>query len=255
MKQPSLTLTRKPLTAMRIFYMFLLCLAAVRPTFAVEPPIPGFSATYHLQRGTLTLGETVRVLKPDADGAYVFESEIHSTGFAALFLKDKVIERSVFRFQDQRVIPLEYLYSRSGGKKERHTHQKFDWQARQVTELREPKAAAVPIPEDALDKHVYQIQIMLDLAAGKSGLEYTVIDRAKVKAYEISIIGEETLNTKLGTLETVIVQRKKDGVETTLWCAKNLHFLPVQISQVEKDGSSYKAKIKALSGMAPAEAK
>lgn len=235
---------------MRMLFVITLCLAAGLPALAAEPPIPAFTATYHLHRGSLTLGETVRTLRPDADGAYVFESEIRSTGFAALFVKDKVIERSVFRFQDQRAVPAEYLYNRRGGKKERHTHQKFDWQGRQVTDLLDAKAPLLPIPDGTLDKHMYQLQIMLDLAAGKRTLEYTVVDRMKVKSYEISIIGEEALNTKLGTLDTVIVQRKKDGVETTLWCAKDLNFLPVQISQVEKDGSSYKAKIKELTGLA-----
>ncbi|MEW5757780.1 MAG: DUF3108 domain-containing protein [Pseudomonadota bacterium] len=238
------------INAMPMIYWMLLCLATAHAALAGEPAIPDFAATYQLQRGSLTLGETVRSLKAEGDGgAYAFESEIHSTGFAAIFLKDKVIERSMFKLQDQRVIPLEYLYDRRGGKKERQTHQKFDWENRQVTDLQDPQAAAVAVPEATLDKHVYQIQVMLDLAAGKRDLEYAILDRAKVKTYRVEIIGEETLDTKLGKLDTVIVQRKKDGVATTLWCAKELYFLPVQIAQVEKDGSSYKARIKALTGM------
>ena len=87
---------------------------------------------------------------------------------------------------------------------------------------------------------------------GRQNLRYTIADGGKIKDYNFEILGEETLSTPLGKLDTVKLERHKPNSrrKSTLWCAKKLEFLPVKVENVEKDGRITTALIKSLDGIA-----
>jgi hypothetical protein len=65
------------------------------------------------------------------------------------------------------------------------------------------------------------------------------------------MVGEETLNTPLGEIETIKFTRIKNvdsKRKTTLWCSPKLGYLPVQIEHVDKDGSTFTAVLRRLKG-------
>ena len=75
-------------------------------------------------------------------------------------------------------------------------------------------------------------------------MSYPVISRGKLKQYNYQIIGREVLNTPLGPLNTVKVQRvRKDNKrQTIVWLATDWDYLTVGLEQKE-NGDSHQMKI------------
>jgi hypothetical protein len=242
-------MTSHQTTSARLLWWLLLPFLLAE-AYADDFPIPEFTAQYSISRNDMTIGESTRRLFVTPEGAYIFESQTRATGFAALFIKDKVLEQSRWHFTDHQMIPEQYIYQRSGGKKERDIHLNFDWERMRVTNTIDQDPWMMPIPTGTLDKYLYQLRIMFDLTQQKQQLDYQVADGGKLKNYLLEVIGTERLITKLGTLETVILKRKNDKRQTTLWCAKEYAYLPVKITQIERDGARFKAAIKELKGLA-----
>jgi len=207
-----------------------------------------FNAEYTFKRNGFSLGSINRNLSLQADNSYIFESYTKTGKIIALFYKDKITERSHWRFIDGRPRPTQYLYHRRGGKRERHVELRFDWKKKRVTNIINSDPWRMQIPPDTQDKLLYQITIMQDLA-DKKPLEYIIADGGKLKDYAFEIIGTETIKTGIGNLETIKIKRINDKRNTTIWCAPSRHFFPVRILQKEKDGTRHELLIKSLQGI------
>ena len=64
-------------------------------------------------------------------------------------------------------------------------------------------------------------------------------------------IGEERIETALGTFDTAVIRRERENGKrkTTFWCAADLGFLPVKIVHEEGDGKPVTLNIESLSGI------
>ena len=103
-----------------------------------------------------------------------------------------------------------------------------------------------------MDKFSYILAMMRDLGRGKRSVEYTIADGGRrLKRYVLTGIGEERIETALGTFDTAVVRRERENSErqTTFWCAADLGFLPVKILHVEGDGQSMTLSIESLRGI------
>lgn len=208
-----------------------------------------FTSVYTLKKGPITVGETTRSLRPLDDGRFIFESVTRPTGIARLLTNGQVVEHSEWRLHQYAIQPLHYSYFNSGSKKNRDVHLKFDWTTDTVTNTITGEPWKMPLQEGALDKLVYQLQIMLDLARNKTSLHYTIADGGKLKTYQVEILGTETITTPLGKFETVRVRRVHGKRKTTLWCAQRLHYLPVRIEHRKANESPVTATLKSIRGM------
>ena len=198
-------------------------------------PTP-FTAKYKVTKGIMSVGSTKRTLKDEGNGYYVFESVTEPGGIAKLFTTGKVVERSFWRFQNNKLVPHEYTYTNSGDQK-RDVKLEFDWDNYKVTNIINGDPWTMDIAEETLDKLNYQLAIMYDLSQGKNKLLYQVADGGKMKTYDIKIEGEVRLVTELGTFNTLKIVRSTENRTTIMWCAKELQYLPVKIEQKKKDGS------------------
>jgi hypothetical protein len=215
---------------------------------ATEGPLPMFNAEYSLKRNGITLGVSTRSLTTAKDGTYIYASTTRATGIIAWFVKDQIDEYSKWIFDNGQIRPLGYVYNRHGGDKTRHVKLKFDWQHLIVTNTIDGDPWRMEIPPNAQDKLVYQLSIMHDLAEGKRNLEYKIADGGKLKEYDFEIEGEETLNTPLGKVKTVRIQRIGDRRDTTVWCAPQFNYLPMRLEQQDTDGSHLTMQITSLQG-------
>lgn len=213
-----------------------------------ENPLPMFKAEYILKRNGITLGISTRSLTTAKDGTYIYSSTTKATGIIAWFVKDHIDEYSTWTFDGTRLQPLEYVYNRHGGSKTRHVNLKFDWQRHIVTNTIDGKPWHMEIPPDAQDKLVYQLAIMYDLLNGKKKLEYKIADGGKLKDYAFDIEGKEVVNTALGKINTVRIQRIGDKRDTTVWCAPQFSYLPVRLEQHDTDGSNLTMQLTSVRG-------
>lgn len=109
----------------------------------------------------------------------------------------------------------------------------------------------MPLLPGAMDKLLYQLAVMRDLRAGKRKLIYDVADGGKIKSYEFDIDGEEFIETQIGKLKSIRVTRNRDDRITTIWCAAEYGFIPVQIEQFEENHGLLRLTIESIDGIQP----
>lgn len=245
---------RRP--AHRLFGVSLrarLCCIALLGVFGSShaAPLPEqFTATYDLTKAGMTIGETQRVLSRE-NGQYLFESITRPVGVATLFTEGQVVERSHWQFFQGQPRPLQYTFFNSGSKKKRNVRLDFDWENNQVTNTVNNDPWTMPLEHGATDKLLYQLNIMQDLPTTATSLRYPVADGGKLKYYNIDIVGTEKVKTSLGSFNTVRLRHIKGKRQTTMWCAEELHYLPVRIEQRKNDDSPVVATLTSVSGILP----
>ncbi|MEW5249312.1 DUF3108 domain-containing protein [Microbulbifer discodermiae] len=158
-------------------------------------------------------------------------------------------EYSRFVLHGDQLRPLHYEYKKSGLGRGREIALNFEAEQRRVVNLTNPKRSLEEVPQDVQDKLSYQLQLALDIAAGKEKLEYRVADGRKIRAYKFSVVGTETLQTPMGQVETIKVQRLREGDaqrETVIWFAPAWNYALVKLWQQEEDGKSYQIALTEL---------
>ncbi|MFT5134602.1 MAG: hypothetical protein ACI9SC_003082 [Gammaproteobacteria bacterium] len=233
------------------FFLFsLLCFSIVG--WAEEDTPTLFEADYTIQiKGAKVAKMTRRFSRLD-NGEFQYHSETRTTGLISIFRKDHIIEISKWKLDLDNVIPIAYYYEHSGGKKDRTVNISFDWEKNHIINSIDGSSWKMPAAPNILDKLLYQLAIMYDLQAGKESLQYAVADGGRTKIYNFEIIGEEIIETPLGMLKTVKLERHKPNSrrKSTLWCAKDLEYLPIKVENIEKDGKITVALISSLQGIA-----
>ena len=231
----------------------LLLLAVVVPlaTPAASELPEQFEATFVLEAAGATIARAQWSLAPGAAGTYVATSRTDAAGVFALIRDETRVERSRWTWEGEWLQPLEYRYERTG-RKSREIDIVFDWEAN-VARHDSPGASwRLPVPPGTMDKFNYILAMMHDLGRGQRRVEYTIADGGRrLKRYVLAGIGKERVETALGVLDTVVMQRKREhsARKTTFWCAEALGFLPVKIVHEEGDGQSMTLHIESLSGI------
>ncbi|UZE95006.1 DUF3108 domain-containing protein [Alkalimarinus alittae] len=155
-----------------------------------------------------------------------------------------------FQYTDGKVVPITYHYERNGwAVNDRRATLEFNWNEHKVLNDVQGIPWSMGIPDNAVDKLGYQLQIKLDLMAGKEDLVYQVADGGYLKEFHFSIEGEETIKTELGKVTAVVVKKvrsESDNRDSTLWFAKELDYLLVKLIQIEADGERYEINIKSV---------
>ena len=221
---------------MHYLVVLSLWLVVALDSTASDTPTP-FVAVYALSQGAVSLGTMERRFELDAAGAYRFVSRMKTSGVVALFRSDKVTETSSGQLRDGHFEPKDYSYANSHGHK--HHALRFDYDKRTVTRSDQPAGWQATLPGPVLDKLVYQMQMMLDLATAAPALHYTVADKNKLKDYRFAESGREDIETATGRYSAVRLERGAvdNDRRTVVWCAEALHWLPVKVEYREKDGS------------------
>ncbi|TCK08613.1 DUF3108 domain-containing protein [Marinobacterium mangrovicola] len=210
--------------------------AALAPAVSADTLTP-FRATYtaNLDAGVELNANAYRELRQQDDGTWIFDS----TADAVVARQH---EASHFTYSDDQIQPLKYRYERKLLGRERLVDLKFNWAKSRVTTTVEEKPWSMKIPDGTQDKLSYQLQLRLDLAAGKKELVYEVADGGLLSEYRFRVIGEETVETPAGKFNALKVERVRgeDAKRTThLWFAPELEYLIVKLYQVESDGKEY----------------
>lgn len=214
--------------------------------------VADYDAVYEVSLNGFRVGELEQTLTTDADNnTHELYSRTKAKGVFKLIKSDVIMETSIVSMDAGQVRPHQYIYDRSGGKKDKHVELNFDWSSREVAIDDQKHPWVLDLGDNTHDKHAYQLQLMLDLQADTESLTYQIADGGKLKTYAITILGRETVKTPLGTIDTIKLRRERDADserETTLWCAPALGNLPVRLEHKEKDDSRFIAVIKALEG-------
>ena len=235
----------------KYIYFFLLYLLLCTPVCRADNEIPAFfEVNYTLYSNDMKFGLMERRFFRLNEGSYTFRSETKTIGFFSLFRKDHIVEVSNWSFIGSNFIPLLYTYRHTGGKKNRDVEISFNWDKKQILNRVNGSIWHMQTQPGILDKLLYQLTIMSDLKSGYVPESYTIADGGKIKKYMFEHIGDEVIKTPLGEFNTIKVARYKSNKKqkTFLWCAYDLDFLPVKVTNTEKDGRLITTIIKSLKG-------
>ena len=227
----------------------LLCEASISD--ALQVYAQDFSAQFSLKAHGAVIGKTAWSLSTNEANELVYKSESKAAGIAVFISKEHIVERSIWRREAQGMLPHRYYYDRSGGKKEKKVSVKFDWSNGTALTTAKGDTWSMQIPQGTLDKLGYVIVMMHDLNTGKRDFTYQIADGGKLKDYHLKAVGEETVNTPMGKLSTLVIKRIRDDNkrETTYWCASQYRYLPVKVEHREKDGTVITLYIESVQGI------
>lgn len=201
----------------------------------LEPPV--YEARYLAE--AMGLSATAhRSQTRSEDGLYTLENSLSLTLLGATV--GTVNETSAFRWQDERVIPEHYHYSQTGLSAREETVA-FDWQAMSARSSRDEDTWTLPLSTGVQDKLSYSQNIGTDIdTRGLTQMRYSIVDTDEIEEQVYALLGEETLQTPAGALRTVKIERVRAGNSnrrTTVWLARDWHYLLVQLEQVSGSGT------------------
>ena len=187
----------------------------------------------------------IRKLEKNADGTFTLSSV--ATSFIAKFS-----ESTRFKIEDGKFIPLHYEFHRSGIGKRRDAILDFNWQEKTVLNNVQSKPWTMSIPDNALDKLLYQLRMREDLIAAKRAgkpwpaLSYQIADGGKMKEYRFEVLGEEVIKTPVGKLKTIKVERIRENKNrvTTFWLSPEYDFMLIKFRQMKENGSGFELNLK-----------
>lgn len=227
---------------MKLFFHTLtlsgLCLTLNPVVFAADAlPIAPFQARYEVFGSGFSIGEAVMTLAAAGPGKYQMSSDVRPNGLVTLLVSGRIDEKASGDIRDGAVLPTVYERRTDTSKKSNTVQLRFDWAAGQIQARNDREQATLPLSSGVLDPLSLNLKVMWDLQRGHLPNQYTLVDKTKLKTYQIQNQGEEALDTPLGKLRTVRVQQSTSGKSrmTTFWFAPELRYLPVRVAQ-DKEG-------------------
>lgn len=184
-----------------------------------------------------------RKLRQGDDGVYTL-----SNGGSALVVGFE--EEARFRVEGGRIIPSSYVYQGTGLMSRRREVQ-FTEGADTLRSLYKDKWYDLPYTDNTLDRMSQQEQMRLVLLNDPTPGEDFVIavaDKKRVKEYTLVYVGEETLKTPLGEVNTLHFKRVHDSPDrkSDTWVAPEWDFMMVKTIHIE-DGKPIEGMITKLS--------
>lgn len=220
----------------------LLVLAAPRSDAQAEPG-PGpmlrpHTAVYHVTFKGMGAGSfELRLHAVPPAGHYRYETIPHPVLLARLFVSADSRELSEFHIGPTGVVPDSYHLD-DGGSHRDDIRMQYDWERERVSGTRAGQPLDLGISAGTQDVMSIRAAILYDLAAGKTAVEYAMIDQGEIKTFVYHAVRREMVTTPQGSYETVVwtsARKGSDGRDKTwkYWYAPALGFLPVRAAQLE----------------------
>lgn len=231
------------LSRLSILFLFISISGSVQ---AEQPSLREYRAVYQLTWHGMNVGISEHELRRIGQNTYSAES-ISKPHLAILPFNNH--ERSQFTLEDSKIKPQRYDFKTEEKGKTIVGLVEFDWPAQQIRKsIYKGAEKEEPLPEDALDRITYTLQLRQDLKNRKGPFTYTVIEPRKIKQYTFNITGEESINTPFGKFNTVKLEHVSENGErrTQLWLAKDFDYLLIKLTQTKKGTLQSEALLKQL---------
>lgn len=192
-----------------------------------------FQANYSVIKSGLSLGEMKANLTYSGN-QYTYLKQTKANGLAALISGDTLTERSQGNKQGHQLSSKNYLHHHKNRRKDRRDQFNFAAPS-QVQGNYRGTAYSLNVPNGTIDPALLELRIMDDIAANRP-LSYRITEKGKLKDYRFRKLSRETLTLPAGRYECEKIQMIRDNGQrtTTIWLAKELNYLPVQIRHNEK---------------------
>jgi hypothetical protein len=190
-----------------------------------------FTASYTWIWHGMTVAVSTLDLERHGDD-WIYRSKSRPRGIGRMF-SEKPTQESVLRVTDDGVRPLSYRADDGTPSAKRDADVKFDWPEGRVTGTYEDTKVDMQVQPGLQDDLSIQIALMVELLQGGVPGKLLLLDKNRIREYQYSRAGEETLATPIGTIPTVIYQSQKAGSPrvTRFWCAPSQGYVPLRVEQ------------------------
>ncbi len=218
---------------------------ADEPVAPVDEPSPSLVLPQHIEmlfdvssgRDGGKVGVTQVSFERYTDARYKIVSTTQPQGLVALFLGN-LVQRSEGIITAQGLQPVSFLYQ-FGDNEKREQRASFDWQAGQVQMHSKQGDVTATLIAGTQDMLSFMFQYMY--VPPLEQMQVAVANGKKLSVYQYRFDGEETLNTKMGDINSLHISKSRGDSEQKLelWLAPDYYYLPVKIRKTEKDGRVY----------------
>ncbi|MDE0487939.1 MAG: hypothetical protein OXI07_01945 [Gammaproteobacteria bacterium] len=180
---------------------------------------------------------SLSLVRRDGDG-FVYETYSRGLGLARLVISSDALESTRFVLdEDGMVQPLGYLCRSCDGRKDGLVEIAYDPDASLAVYSEKEELLEFGLDMRAMDRKSWEIQTMLDIAAGRPLDVEPTLEGGKLKLYSSERLGNETLSTRAGELQTRKYRRQREGSDNFqyLWYARELGWLPARWEIWRKD--------------------
>ena len=214
-------------------------LISATPVHGAEP-IGDFSYRYELIRNGKVVGNNRLQFKALPNGVWQFTSKASGTEGLASLAGAGVDERSTLIAPRGQLELFSNRMETTLAWKNEVKSTNFD-KASNTYIYRDHKATRkVAYQPGVIDRHTLTVALMSDLRSGKNkAFSYPTLNKGKLDTFRFKLMGEEVLDTALGKLKTVRLERIRDsadGKSTRIWFAKERNYAPVMIQELDSKG-------------------
>lgn len=198
-----------------------------------------FTATYEAIKFDLVLGEIKVSLQPEGKH-FIYSKASTTKGLVALFRNEQVQEKSTLAVSEKGLRVLDYQYQLKRGDDNRTDSFTFE-SAKKVNGIYKDQPFSLDVPQGTLDRSSIEVALMRDADPNAKKLNYTAVEKDKLKTYNFQYQGEQTVETPAGKFQCLSykVVRSSGKRSTTLCLAPELNNLPVKITHDEKGTEFY----------------
>ncbi len=213
-------------------------IAAPNPPIAAPVTHAGFTAVYRASLKGLPLQATHTLKRAGKD--WLFSSI--SSGFFG-----EIEENSLFAYSDKGILPKSYTYRRSVLGQNRENALIYNYTDKLALSTAEEKSWKIPLRGEEQDLGTYLLALRDDVAQGKKDSCYRVVEERGVDEYCFRVTGREILDTALGKLPTVVVERVRKPSSprrTRYWLVPSLAYSIAKLEHQEsKDQLAYSLEL------------
>ncbi|NOT15141.1 MAG: DUF3108 domain-containing protein [Methylotenera sp.] len=174
---------------------------------------------------------------------YQIKSLIQAKGLAALFIGD-LLQTSQGAVTTTGLQPQHYVYQFNNNQNKTFSAD-FDWTNQILALNKAGSSKQVRLEEGTQDLLSFMYQFMF--VAPLQTMQINITNGKKLAVYEYSFEGEELIDTKMGKVNTIHLQRATiEDKKTDLWLALDYQYVPVKIRETEKDGKVYELLVTEL---------
>jgi hypothetical protein len=212
---------------------------------ALTPFTASYSWSWH---GAVIAVSTLKLEQRQGD-TWIYSSSSEPHGLGNLYpMRPKL--RSVLRVTDQGVQPLSYHATDGTSANERGADVTFDWDSGRASGVYEGVKVDLPLKSGLQDDLSIQIALLYALRQGRAPGDLSMIDKNSIRDYSYLREGTQTIDTKLGRIDTVVYASHHPGSPrvTRFWCAPSRGYVPVRVEQKRIDSVEWTLEIQTLAG-------
>ena len=232
------------MSAKRKGLRLLLCCALMSwvATAHAMPP-QAVELSFEIRFGSMKLGVGEDRLEHDGSRYHVYNDTIPK-GLAAIFI-DAIRRESKGAITENGLRPASFIET---GRKDGIRAADFDWGNAKLRLTHGEAKQVVELPRGTIDQASLPYAFAF---AGSIPPEFSihVTDGRRLKEYRYRIVGEETIETALGQIKTIHIEKVRgpaDKRSFEFWVAVEHNHLPVQVRFTDKKGRQFDSVVTSI---------